>query len=237
MNAPKYEVAADAQALALNVAERIAALASAKDGRFAIALSGGSTPKSLYGLMAAPPFLGKLPWQRMHFFWGDERFVAPDDPQSNFRMTREAMLSRAPIPPANIHPMPTSGAPEAAAAAYERELKAFYRADRLDPARPLFDVVLLGLGGDGHTASLFPGSPVLAERQHWVASVDDATRGLRLTLTWPALESARETAFLVSGKDKREILDRFREGDQSLPAARLKPCGALTVFCDEAAAG
>jgi 6-phosphogluconolactonase len=233
----RYEVLPDAQALARRVAGWLVDLAEARNGRFAIALSGGSTPKILYEMLAAPPFLERFPWSRTHFFWGDERFVPADDPQSNFRMTREALLSRARIPSANIHAMPTTGSPEAAAAAYERELKAFYGAERLDPSRPLFDVALLGLGGDGHTASLFPGSPALGEREHWVASVDDAKRGPRLTLTWPALESARQTAFLVTGKDKREILDRFRDGDKSLPAANLKPHGALTVFCDEAAAG
>ncbi len=234
----EFEVLADAQALMRRVADWLAALAAEKEGRFAIALSGGATPKSLYALLAAPPYLDRLPWARMHFFWGDERFVPPDDPQSNFRMAREAMLSHAPVPETNIHAMPTTGMEaEAAAAAYERELKAFYGAERLDPARPLFDVVLLGLGGDGHTASLFPGAPALDEREHWVAVVSDAKRGLRLTLTYPALESARHTAFLVAGREKRAILERLREGDKELPAARLIPSGALIVFCDDAAAG
>ncbi len=230
-----WEVLADPEPLAHRVACWILALTAAKPGPFAIALSGGATPRSLYALMAEPPFLDDFPWARMHFFWGDERFVPPDDGLSNFGMAREAMLSHAPIPAANIHAMPTTGlTAEAAASAYERELQSFYGADTLDPLRPLFDVVLLGLGADGHTASLFLGAAALKERNHWVAAVD-AKNGSRLTLTYPALESARHVAFLVVGEDKRVILDRFRKGDDSLPATRLHPCGILNVFADAAA--
>jgi 6-phosphogluconolactonase len=230
-----WEVLADAETLAHRVACWILALAKAKDGPFAIALSGGATPHSLYALMAELPFREEFPWARMHFFWGDERFVPPDDGLSNFGMAREAMLSHAPIPAANIHAMPTTGlTAEAAAAAYERELQSFYGADALDPLRPLFDVVLLGLGADGHTASLFPGSAALKERKHWVAAVD-AKYCSRLTLTYPALESARHAAFLVVGEDKKAVLDRLRKGDASLPAARLHPSGMLNVFADAAA--
>jgi 6-phosphogluconolactonase len=231
----------DSKILARRVACWLYALTKAKDGPFAIALAGGATPRSLYALLAEPPLVEELPWSRMHFFWGDERFVPSDDELSNFRMAREAMLSHAPIPAANIHAMPTTGlTPEAAAAAYERELRSFYGADLLDPRRPLFDVVLLGLGADGHIASLFPGAAALKERKHWVAVVTDANSGAnpcaRLTLTYPALESARHTAFLVVGEEKRAILDRFRKGDTSLPATRLHPCGMLNVFADAAAA-
>ncbi len=161
----KLKVLADPAALSRRVAEWMLELATATEGRFAVALSGGSTPRALYRDLAEPPYRDAFPWSRAHWFWGDERFVPPDDALSNYRMVREALLSRAPIPAANIHPVPTEGLdPEAAASAYERELKSFYGAERLDPARPLFDVTLLGLGEDGHTASLFPGTAVLAER-------------------------------------------------------------------------
>jgi 6-phosphogluconolactonase len=233
----KLEILSDPEALARRVADWMLERATAKDGRFAVALSGGSTPRRLYQLLAGPPYIDGFPWARTHLFWGDERFVPADDPQSNYRMVREALLSRAPIPAGNIHRVPTEGlSPDAAASAYERELKSFYGAERLDPARPLFDVNLLGLGPDGHTASLFPGTAVLAERERWVAAVADAKSEARITLTYPALESSRDTAFLVAGEEKREIFARFRRGDQDLPAARLRPTGTLWLFADKAAA-
>jgi len=232
------EVLADPAALACRVADWLLDLAAAKDGLFTIALSGGSTPKRLYQLLAGPDYLDRFPWPRTHWFWGDERFVPHDDALSNYRMVQEALLSRAPIPAANIHPMPTEGmSPGAAAAAYERELKSFYGAERLDPARPLFDVALLGLGPDGHTASLFPDTAVLEERRTWVAAVVGATSEPRITLTYPALESSRNAAFLVAGDEKREIFARFRRGDPALPSSRLHPMGRLWLFADRNAAG
>ena len=154
----KLEILADPEALSHRVADWLLEMATAKDGIFAINLSGGSTPRRLYERLAGPPYRDTFPWSRTHWFWGDERFVPHDDALSNYRMVREALLSRAPIPADNVHPIPTEGiSPEAAASAYERQLKSFYGAERLDPARPLFDVTLLGLGPDGHTASLFPG--------------------------------------------------------------------------------
>jgi 6-phosphogluconolactonase len=236
--AAKLEILADADALARRVADWLLAGALAKPGVFAVALSGGATPRLLYGHLAKPPYRDAFPWGRAHWFWGDERFVPPDDSQSNYRMVRAALLSQAPIPEANIHPIPTAGmSPEAAASAYERELQSFYGSRHLDPARPLFDVVLLGLGPDGHTASLFPGASVLAERGKWAAAVADAKGETRITLTYPALESSRNAAFLVTGEEKRAILERFRRGDDGLPAARLRPTGALWLFADAAAAG
>jgi len=234
--AAKVAILADPEALARRVAEWLLALATAKNGVFAVALSGGSTPKRLYERLAGPPYRDAFPWPRTHWFWGDERFVPRDDAESNYRMVREALLSRVPIPADNIHAIPTEGlGPEAAASAYERALKAFYGAERLDPARPLFDVTLLGLGPDGHTASLFPGSAVLAERRRWVAAVVDAKSEARITLTYPVLESSRHTAFLVVGEEKRAILGRLRRGDDALPAARLRPTGTLWIFGDAAA--
>ncbi|WP_020177313.1 6-phosphogluconolactonase [Methyloferula stellata] len=232
------EVLANPEALARWVAGWITEMATAKQGVFAIALSGGSTPRPIYEHLAAQPYRDAFPWSRTHWFWGDERFVPHDDPLSNYRMAREALLSRAPVPAANIHSIPTGGGnPEAAALAYERELKSFYGAERLDPDRPLFDVNLLGLGPDGHTASLFPGNAVLAEHDRWVAAVVGAKPEARITLTYPALESTRSAAFIVAGKDKLDIFARFRSGDETLPAARLRPTGTLYLFTDVAAAG
>lgn len=232
----KLVVLADAETLSHHVADWLLEIAIAKDGIFAINLSGGSTPRRLYERLAGPPYHDAFPWSRTHWFWGDERFVPHDDARSNYRMVWEALLSRAPIPAINVHPIPTEGvSPEAAASAYERQLKSFYGAQRLDPARPLFDVTLLGLGPDGHTASLFPGAAVLAEQNHWVAAVVGAKSEARITLTYPALESSRNAAFLVEGQEKRAILKRLCRGDESLPATRLRPAGALQIFADKAA--
>jgi 6-phosphogluconolactonase len=232
----KLQILLDPEALAGRVAEWLLAAATAKEGVFAVALSGGSTPRRLYERLAEPPYHDVFPWSRTHWFWGDERFVPHDDVLSNYRMALEALLSRVPIPAINIHPMSTEGvSPEAAASAYERELKSFYGAERLEPARPLFDVTLLGLGLDGHTASLFPGTAVLAERDRWVAAIVGAKSEARITLTYPALESTRHAAFLVAGKEKHAVFKGLRCGDESLPAARLHPTGLLCLFADAAA--
>jgi 6-phosphogluconolactonase len=231
-------VLADAASVAEHAAAWLLDAARAARGRFAIALSGGATPRALYERLAEPPYRDTFPWSRVHWFWGDERFVPHDDPLSNYRMVRAALLAHAPIPAANIHAIPTERLdPTQAAAAYERELKAFYGAENLDPTRPLFDVTLLGLGPDGHTASLFPGTAVLAERDHWAVAVVGAKSEARITLTYPALESSRRAAFLVVGGEKRAILSRLRDGDEALPAARLRPVGSLCIFADAAAAG
>lgn len=232
----KQEILPDAEALSRRVADWMLALAIARDGAFSISLSGGSTPQRLYECLGEPPYREAFPWRRTHWFWGDERFVPHDDALSNYGMARDTLLSHVPIPTANIHPVPPDGVgPEAAASTYERELKSFYGAERLDPARPLFDVTLLGLGLDGHTASLFPGTAVLAERDRWVAAVVGVTPEARITLTYSALESSRYTAFLVAGEEKRSIFDRFRRGDASLPATCLHPAGSLCLFADAAA--
>ena len=233
---PELEVLPDLDALVTRAADLIMSIAKSKP-RVAIALSGGSTPRPIYRLLATPPRLEAFPWTQVHWFWGDERFVPPDDPASNYRMTREAMFSRAPVPADHIHPIPTVGlSPEAAAEAYERTLKEFHGSDTLSPDRPLFDLNLLGLGTNGHTASLFPGMPVLEERQHWVGTMHDSEAGTRLTLTYPALESSRETVFLVAGAEKKAVLRKVLDGDQTQPAARLHPQGTLRVLADRAAA-
>jgi len=231
-------ILADPAALAEHVSAWLLRLANSKDGVFSLCLSGGSTPKALYQRLAEPPYLDAFPWARTHFFWGDERFVPPDDPLSNYRMVKDALLDHAPIPQANIHPVPTQGLePEAAARAYELELKRFHNDGSLTAANPLFDVNFLGLGDDGHTASLFPRTAVLQERSLWVAPVIGAKSEARITLTYPALDACRHGVFLVTGEAKREMLARLQNGDQALPSAHVKPTGSLIVFCDKAAAG
>jgi 6-phosphogluconolactonase len=225
------------QALAQNVAEWLSALARASDRDFAVCLSGGSTPRRLYEQLAAPAIASRFPWNRAHWFWGDERFVPHDHPDSNYRMARDAFLSRLRIPDANAHAIPTQGlSPEQSAAAYEETLKRFYGADTLTPDRPLFDVTLLGIGEDGHTASLFPGQPALQERRCWAIAVIGAKSEPRITLTYPVLDSSRHVAFLVTGERKRGALKRAQAGDCTIPAAMVRPVGRLHWFTDRPAA-
>jgi 6-phosphogluconolactonase len=227
----------DAETLARHVAQWLCAQALASDRPFAICCSGGSTPKRLYELLAAPAIAARFPWERVHWFWGDERFVPHDHPDSNYRMVRDALFARVAVPSRNIHPVPTTNlTPEQAAAEYEETLKSFYGAEALDPARRLFDVTLLGLGEDGHTASLFPGHPALAEERRWVVAVIGAKSEARITLTYPALDGSRDVAFLVTGASKRDVLARARAGDRTLPAGRIRPVGKLHWFTDRAAA-
>jgi 6-phosphogluconolactonase len=236
-SAATVEILADDDALAVRAAQWLRDAIRNREGMIAISLSGGSTPRKLYELLAGADYRTALPWPRLHWFWGDERFVPPDDKNSNFRMVREALLSKAPIPPANIHAIPTQGqTPGDAARAYEQTLKSFYGADRLDPHRPLFDVTLLGLGEDGHTASLLPGAATLDERARWVVPAKQGEQD-RITLTVPALNSSRHAAFLVSGRGKADILVRLRRGDNALPASHIRPTGVLRLFADKAAAG
>jgi 6-phosphogluconolactonase len=224
--------------LARHVAGWLVAAAQHGDGPFAVALSGGSTPRRLYELLASRPYRQAFPWERTHWFWGDERFVRHDSAASNYRMVREAMLAVAPVPPANVHPVPTEGlGADEAALAYERELKRFYGASTLTADRPLFDVTFLGLGPEGHIASLFPGTAVLTERTHWVGAVIGAKPEPRITLTYPALESSRQVAFLVTGSAKRAVLEQLLRSDPELPATHLHPAhGTLRLFVDRAAA-
>lgn len=212
-------------------------LGNAESNRIAVCLSGGSTPRLLYGLLTQSPYRQAIPWSRIHWFWSDERFVPPDDERSNYNMARELLLDEVTVPRENIHPVHTSsGTPIEAAAAYERELQRFYGASRLDPARPLFHVALLGVGEDGHTASLFPGSPALEERSHWAAAVVGVKPEARITLTYPTLESSRDIVFLVTGSAKRKVMQRIFGGASDLPAARLRPIGRVRWFMDRAAA-
>lgn len=231
------ETLPDPAALARHVAEWMTSLALAAEGAFRVSLSGGSTPKALFTLLGSDEFIGRFPWPHVSWYWGDERYVPYDHPESNYGMTRKAMLDKAPVPRANVHPVPTDGSPEEAAARYERTLQAAYGAAVLDDARPLFDVTLLGLGADGHTASLLPGEPVLNERERWVAAVSHGRPEVRITMTYPVIESSRHVAFLVAGREKTAILRTIRAGNSDLPAARVRPVGNLLWFIDRAAAG
>ena len=233
----RIETLPDTQALAHHVAEWMTAAALAAAGPFRVSLSGGSTPKALYSLLSSDAFRDRFPWSRVSWYWGDERFVPYDHPESNYRMTREAMLAKARVPPQNVHPVPIDGMPDDAAARYEQVLQAAYGAKVLDPARPLFDITLLGLGPDGHTASLLPGETVLAERTRWVAAVAHGRPEVRITITYPAIESSRHVAFLVAGREKAAIFKAIRAGASDVPAALVRPVGELIWFVDRAAAG
>ncbi|MGI4797252.1 MAG: 6-phosphogluconolactonase [Janthinobacterium lividum] len=223
-------------ALARQVAEWMVERLGATEGPVAVALSGGSTPKALFTLLATAEFAGRIPWDRVHWCWGDERFVPPDDPSSNYRMAHEAMLSHVPVPPDHVHPIPTTGlSPAAAAAVYEQTLREIHGDG--DLSRPLFEIVLLGLGTNGHFASLFPDTPSLTEREAWVTEVTPAGEKTRITLTYPALESCRHAAFMVAGAEKREALAAVRAGQADLPAAQYRLAGELHWFVDDAAAG
>jgi 6-phosphogluconolactonase len=235
---PNMIVVEDAPSLAEAAARRLIKQVTGKD-RAAVALTGGSSPQGLYRLLAAEPWRGKLPWHRVHWFIGDDRFVPESVPLSNMGTARRVFLDRVGAPRQNIHPIPTDADdPESAARLYEDDLKAFYGADRLDPTRPMFDLVLMGVGGDGHTASLFPNSPALNETQRWVLGIDKAGMAPfvpRVTLTFPTLASTREMLFLVDGADKRAILGRVLSGDD-LPARRAHADGDLIWLADRAAA-
>jgi 6-phosphogluconolactonase len=234
---PKVIVAADPAALAETAAERLIARIVANGHRPAICLSGGSSPKQMFELLATDAYRGRIPWDRVHWFIGDERFVPVTDSHNNMAMARKAFLDRC-APPANVHPIEVdSASPQEAAARYERELKSFYGADQLDPARPLFDLVMLGAGPDGHTASLFPGYPAESETKRWVTDVPEAHVEPfvpRVSLTFPALASCREMMFEASGAGKRAILARVFDGED-LPATRARSQGETVWLLDKAA--
>lgn len=225
-------VVADAQALAREAERRVLAVAEAARsarGVFHLALSGGSTPRALYRRLAALP---RERFDAWHVWWGDERFVPHEHPDSNYRMAREELLDALELPPERVHPVPTQlSDPQAAARAYAQAL-----ADALgDP--PALDLVLLGMGDDGHTASLFPGDAALEERTAPVAAAfPEHAPYARVTLTLPALAAARAVLFLVTGADKRPALARVLAGDAEPPAARVRPAsGELVWLLDRAA--
>ncbi len=218
---------------------RAATSAITERGRFTIALSGGSTPKNLYTLIAANAS-ASLPWDRMFFFWGDERHVPPDNPDSNYRMAKETLLSKVAIPPANIFRIPAEN-PDASAAAdaYEQTLRKFFA---VAPGEfPRFDLILLGIGPDGHTASLFPETAALEQTSRLVvANWVEKLQTNRITFTLPVLNAARCVAFLVSGTDKAAVLHEVLEGNapaEKYPSKLVRPSeGKLIWFVDRAAA-
>jgi 6-phosphogluconolactonase len=222
--------AASADALVTAAAQAIAAR-----GRFLLVLSGGSTPKALFELLATPPYAGRIDWTRTHVFWGDERCVPPDDRSSNYRMAREALLDKVPISPEAIHRMRGEDPPQQAAAAYEADLRALFGG-----GAPRFDVVLLGMGDNGHTASLFPHLTAVRETSRWVvAEYVGEVKMWRITMTPPLLNAAARVLFLVVGADKAAMLKRVLEGPRdidALPAQVIAPAGALTWLVDQSAA-
>ena len=236
---PDVRVCADLADLSRRAAEAVVGTindAVRTSGTCSIVLSGGSTPRTLYGLLASQ-FRARVPWAHLHVFWEDERYVPREDPRSNYRMAREMLLDHVPCPPANIHPMPTHfPSAEVAARDYERTLRDHFVAER-----PPFDLVLLGIGDDGHTASLFPGSLALAERTRWVvaaqAPVEPQTR---LTLTLPALTGAAAVHVLVTGATEGEALRHALEGAGDwikYPAAGIRlGTGSVIWWADREAA-
>ena len=218
---------------------RAANQAVSERGRFTFAVSGGSTPEKLYTLLATNA-RASLPWDKVFFFWGDERHVPQNDPESNYRMAEAAMLSKIPVPPGNVFRIPAEN-PDAAAAAerYEQTLRKFFA---LEPGQvPRFDLILLGMGPDGHTASLFPETPAVKERSRLVvANWVEKLKASRITFTLPVLNAARGVMFLVSGTDKAAALRAVLQGDgpgEQYPAKLVRPAdGKLIWFVDRAAA-
>jgi 6-phosphogluconolactonase len=234
----EVKIVPDKVALARGAAEvfhRIAEAAIQERGRFSVALSGGNTPRSVYSLLATEH--KQLPWDRIHIFFGDERHVPPDDPDSNFRMASESLLSRVPIPEKNIHRIRAELDAEVAAKEYEQELRKYFQLR--DGEWPRFDLVLLGLGDDGHTASLFPASEALTEKSKLVtANWVEKLHTFRITLTLPVLNHAAEVVFLVSGANKAQVLSEvLRPGAKEYPAQRVQPeNGRLLWLLDQDAA-
>jgi 6-phosphogluconolactonase len=230
-----FEIFPTSPALIGRAAEQFiktAAQSIQEHGHFSVALSGGSTPRILYARLATLP----VPWQNIHLFWGDERCVPPNHSYSNYLMTVENLLDHIAIPPENIHRIPGELPPEQAAEAYEQDLRAFFGTS------PRFDLVLLGMGDDGHTASLFPGSPALAESARWAVATEHTIPPLplvpRVTLTFGVLNAARRVIFIVTGVGKAEKLAQIQGGENSLPAAQIQPTdGELLWIVDESAAG
>lgn len=234
----------DADLLAADVARQMAEAARRavdQRGRFGLVLCGGSTPRPLYGLLAKPDPQWALPWEHTHVFWSDERCLPPDHPESNYRDARRLMLERVPIPPANVHRiMGETPDPLQAARAYEQEVADFVKSDDAS-----FDLVLLGMGADGHTASLFPGSPALATRGRLAVAVEPGPQARppvqRITLTLEAINQARQVHILVTGRSKAltagRVLASHEASARDYPVARVRPTGELWWHLDSEAAG
>jgi 6-phosphogluconolactonase len=229
--AGRMELVADAGALAQRAAEIIAEKLKSTRDPFRLVLSGGSTPRATYQLLACKD----IDWSCVELFFGDERFVPPDHPDSNYRMVRETLLASEFVTPRKLFAIPTDGTPDSAAARYDETLRQQYGAGELEAGVPLFHLTLLGLGDDGHTASLLPGQPVLQERDRWAAAVPQGRGEPRISLTYPALDASELILFLVSGAAKRDALAQARGG--ALPAGGLKPQGDVLWLVDAEAAG
>jgi 6-phosphogluconolactonase len=235
----RIEVYANPQMLSRAAAELFAAEAHQAiktRGRFTVLLSGGETPRTTYELLARAPFRDRIPWSKVHIFWGDERYVVPGDPRSNAQMAHRALLDHVPVPAEHIHPIPYGPTPRESAGAYETLLRTFFAGG---PAR--FDLVFLGLGVNGHTASLFPGTAAVSEREHWVTEVYVAEQNLhRVTLTAPIINRAALVVFVVAGGDKAAIVREVLEGTPDpnrIPARLIKPApGRLIWLLDRDAA-
>ena len=217
--------------------------ALAARGRFTLALSGGNTPKPVYARLATAAYRDRFDWQRVAICFGDERCVPPDDPQSNYHMARTTLFDQVPIPAENIYRMRGEDDPEQAAAAYAGELQRLFGGDAGagEPPREGFDLILLGIGDNGHTASLFPGLAAVTEKKRWVmAQYVEVVGRWRLTLTPVVINAARQVAFLVSGANKAEVLHQVLEGPYQpvvLPAQIIRPhSGDLRWLLDAAAA-
>jgi 6-phosphogluconolactonase len=230
----------DVQADALAVAKRAASwlieqLQKSDTDRFSLCLSGGQTPKLLYKTLAQPEYSKLIPWSKVHLFWGDERFVPQDNDLSNYKMVKTTLLDHVPLPKENVHAVNTSiGDVYQVAQAYEKDLQEFYGSKTLVPHKCLFDATLLGVGSDGHTASLFPGH-FSSEENVWAKAVVGVKQEARITLTIPVLESSRAVAFLATGAEKSSIIKQVLDGDGDLPAAKIKPEGNLFWFLDQTA--
>ncbi|MFQ5487118.1 MAG: 6-phosphogluconolactonase [Gammaproteobacteria bacterium] len=242
MTQPPIHICPNPAAIAEAVARCWAALSAtaiAERGLFHVALAGGSTPRLLYQTLASPAWRDDIDWSRIHVFFGDERSVPPDHPDSNFRMARESLLDHVPIPTDQIHRMKGEQHPlETAAAAYADCLEMLL--PRSKQGAPCFDLILLGLGTDGHIASLFPGTAILHERERWVAPVYvDKLHTWRLSLTFPVLNQARHVLLLVAGDTKRPIVKAVlagEGGEPRYPVQMIQPQGELAWYLDEAAA-
>jgi len=240
LHAPGVRQCADAEEVARAAAELFAELARAsvaERGAFSVALAGGTTPRRVYELLAGEDFREQVPWGGVHVFFGDERAVPPDHADSNYRMAHEALLSLVPVPPENIHRMRGEGDAAANARLYEDELRAFFG----DVEWPRLDLVMLGMGDDGHTASLFPGTTALEERRAWaVANWVEKFNSWRVTLTAPAINHARRVLFLVNGAGKAARLAEVLKGERDptrLPSQLIAPQGGkLEWLVDHAAA-
>jgi 6-phosphogluconolactonase len=211
--------------------------AVARKNNFAVAVSGGSTPRAMHRLLSQEPYLSDMPWQQTHFFWVDERMVSFDHPDSNYGAAQKDLMSMIPIPANQVYPMPSLMRPAEGAALYQAQLKTFFQdSGSLDP---VFDLIVLGIGADGHTASLFPGQPASMEPDRWVLSVKGGQPDVfRLTLTYAVLNRARHILFLVSGSAKSAVVKTLIEDRHSqLPAAKIQALnGKMTWLLDQKAA-